>query len=126
MELSTNVRKSRRSCLEFVVQESCKFKTVRDLSAQAAPGLKTKKQTQRPSFRMGNQICCGSWMTLKIAGDLGGRQNIRVYCKPIKILSDIDSHACAVCRSGPAALSDCNARGRTAYDQRFGSRLVRG
>ena len=30
-------------------------------------------------------------MTLKIAGDLDGRQNVRVYCKPIKILSDIDS-----------------------------------
>ena len=28
---------------------------------------------------------------LKNAGDLGGRQNVRVYCKPIKILSDIGS-----------------------------------
>jgi hypothetical protein len=29
--------------------------------------------------------------TLKNAGDLGGRQNVRVYSKPIKILSDIGS-----------------------------------
>jgi hypothetical protein len=28
---------------------------------------------------------------LKNAGDPGGRQNVRVYCKPIKILSDIGS-----------------------------------
>ena len=28
---------------------------------------------------------------LKNAGDLGGRQNVRAYCKPIKILSDIGS-----------------------------------
>jgi hypothetical protein len=28
---------------------------------------------------------------LKNAGDLGGRQNVRVYSKPIKILSDIGS-----------------------------------
>jgi hypothetical protein len=27
--------------------------------------------------------------TLKNAGDLSGRQNVRVYCKPIKVLSDI-------------------------------------
>jgi len=29
--------------------------------------------------------------TLKNAGDLSGRQNVRVYCKPIKVLSDIGS-----------------------------------
>jgi DNA/RNA endonuclease YhcR with UshA esterase domain len=28
---------------------------------------------------------------LKNAGDLGGRQSVRVYCKPIKVLSDIGS-----------------------------------
>ena len=28
---------------------------------------------------------------LKNAGDLSGRQNVRVYCKPIKVLSDIGS-----------------------------------
>jgi len=28
---------------------------------------------------------------LKNTGDLSGRQNVRVYCKPIKVLSDIGS-----------------------------------
>jgi hypothetical protein len=52
---------------------------------------------------------------LKNAGDLGGRQNIHVYCKPIKILSDIEFPLRALFAVlGLLFLFDCNARGRTA------------